>query len=134
MQLGAVSSSASSSTQPRAKKAWPLKQLLKAGYELLQPPSALSNDVQALRTQLEKCDKTLAEDVHRHEAGKWCKCDRTVEENHARETNEQLRCLVSSRTRHLLVEMQCILEKEYWPAEDKDGLLPGDCKWTPPSR
>lgn len=124
-----VNASVATSSSTGAKKRWPLKQLLKAGYELLQPPAPLSNDSNDLRRQLDQSEKTLADDEHHREPkDRWCDCDSAAGGDHARDTKEELRCLVTSRTEFLLVEMQGILEKEYWPVEYRDGLVPGDCR------
>lgn len=129
--MEAVSASAgpSSSSSTNTRNPWPLKQLLKAGYELLQPPSPLSRDPVSLRRQLERSDATLPDELYKNSQDKWCDCGGTPGGGHARDTTEDLRCLIVSRTQYLLVEMQRILEKEYRQVDLRGGLLPDDCEY-----
>lgn len=129
MEADFSSAGPSSSTSTETRKSWPLKQLLKAGYELLQPPSPLSRDVDTLRRQLDRSDATLPDEKYRNSQDEWCECGRTPGGDHARDTTGDLRCLVVSRTQFLLVEMQHILEKEYRQVELRGGLIPSDCEY-----
>lgn len=105
-----------------------LKQLLQAGYELLQPPAPLSDDVDTLRRQLERSERTLDDELYRSYRDEGCECRHLAGAQHYRNTTQDLQCLILSRSQFLLSGMQSILEKEYLPVERRDGLSPSDCE------
>jgi len=82
-----------------------LKQCLKEGTALLQPPDQLP-------TSPEELAKRLG-------------IDSSTNSNTA-----ELQSLVGKRCLELLEDIHAWLEKEYWPAAHLDGLGPPDCEHT----
>jgi hypothetical protein len=82
-----------------------LKQCLKEGNAVLQPPEPLS-------TSPEELAKRLG-------------IDPSTNSNIA-----ELQSLVGKRCLELLEDIHAWLEKEYWPAAHLDGLGASDCEYT----
>ena len=80
-----------------------LKQCLKEANILLQPPNPLPTTPNELAKRLGI-------------------------ESSPNHTRAELQLLVGERCLQLLVDIQVWLEKEYWPAECRDGLQTSDCE------
>lgn len=112
----------------------PLKTLLAAGNALLEPPNPLPSDPPALLGRLKAAGDLLewrdrpgwTEDDELEEIGDG---DSDLAKRKAR--RDALVLLVGQRALDLLVAMQGVLAKEFWPAEHKKGLGEKDCEAIP---
>ncbi|BEJ07469.1 hypothetical protein CcaverHIS641_0407380 [Cutaneotrichosporon cavernicola] len=106
-----------------------LKTLLTAGNALLEPPNPLPSAPPALLQRLKASGELLpwrerpgwTEDLELEEIG-----DDDTDPAKRKKRRDALVMLVGQRSLDLLVAMQGVLVKEFWPAEHKDGLVEKD--------
>lgn len=108
-----------------------LKDLLLASKALLQPPAPLPSSPPELLSRLRESSALLP---WRDRAG-WTEDDELDQIGDddqdaaiRKQRRDELVRLVGSRSLDLVITMQAILVKEFWPVEQREGLDAKDCE------
>jgi hypothetical protein len=108
----------------------PLLSLLKAGYELLQPPSPLPTSTAALAQRLERSDAIVdvPESSEGTGHGTYCVCAHDDGPSGSSRVQDE-KCRVVNRCAILLWSIQDVLRLEHLSADERKGLEPNDCEF-----